>query len=254
MDYQWIRRNREALGMSRCALARAIDVGSTTVENWEAGITPPSVQLWPRLTLFFEEHGLEVPDMPDDLPKAKNKRRSGVTDPVKLREKRVAAGLSMSDLAKLVGVDRHTLSDWERGIRAPSKESITTLTAIFKCSPEDLGFPRITNGLTVEERNALMLEYLEDINKACYGMRRLMYASRTEQEDARQSAALAVLEALGRADTPQDSEMLKHYIFSTIKGSLLQSVKRTNDRGFSAVPYGQYPDVIAFECLMVSPL
>jgi len=254
MEYSWIKENREALGMSQCALARAIDVGSSTVGKWEAGATPPSVQLWPRLAMFFEEHGLEVPDMPDDLPKAKNKRRNGATTPAKLHEMRLSAGISVAALAQMVGVDRHSVSEWERGIKTPSQKNISALAAFFDCSPDELGFPYISNGLTVKERNALMLEYLEDINKACYGMRRLMYASRTEQEDARQSAALAVLEALGRADTPQDSEKLKHYIFSTIKGSLLQSVKRTNDRGFSAVPYGLYPDVISFECLMVSPL
>ena len=254
MDCSWIKENREALGMSQCALARAIDVGSSTIRKWEQGLTPPSVQLWPRLASFFQEHGLEVPEMPNDLPAAKNRRRSGATTPVKLREKRLAAGLTVAALADLVCVDRHSLSDWERGIKTPSKKNISALTTVFKCSPEDLGFPSITNGLTLEERNALALEYLEDINKACYGMRRLMFASKTEQEDARQDAALAILEALCRADKPQDREALEHYIFSTIKWSLLRSVKHSNDRGFSAVPYGQYPAVISLECLVVSPL
>lgn len=246
----WIKSNREALGLSQAKLAAALGVGSSTVDKWEHG-KAPSAQLWPRVAAFFQAHGLEVPTMPDNLPKGRTRRDKQGTDPGKLRAKRLAAGLSLEDVAEAVGVTRGKgVSYWEQGTVTPSKKAIEALAELFQCTPEDLGFPRIRNGLTVEERNALMLGYLEDIHKAVYGMRRLMYASHTDQEDARQDAALAVLEAIGRADNVEDRELLRRYVFSTIKGALLQSAKRSNDRGFTAVPYGTYPVVRSLEPLL----
>lgn len=250
MENNWIKTNREALSLSQAKLAAELGVGKTTVGKWESG-KAPSTQLWTRLAAFFKERGLEVPPMPDNLPKGRTRNDKRGTAPGKLREKRLAADLSLEDVARAVGVTSGgAVGHWEKGRVVPSQKAIEALAELFQCTPEDLGFPRIRNGLTVEERNDLLLSYLEDIHKAVYGMRRLMYASHTDQEDARQDAALAVLEALGRADGVEDREMLNHYIFTIIKGALLQSVRRSNNRGFTAVPYGTYPAVRSFELLM----
>lgn len=245
----WIKTNREALGLSQAKLAAALGVGSSTVNTWEHGERKPSAKVWPKLAAFFQEHGLEAPPMPDDLPNGRQtfQRSSMGTAPGKLKEKREAAGMSVAALAAVLGFNRHSVTDWESGKSVPSKKAIEALAELFQCPPEELGFPRIKNGLTVEERNTLMLDYLEDIHKAVYGMRRLMYASRTEQEDARQDAALAVLEAIGKAENPDDPEALRRYVFSTVKGALLSSVKRSNDQGLAAVPYGVYITTVPLE-------
>ena len=250
----WIKTNRETLGLSQAKLAAALGVGRSTVNGWEHGEKGPSTEKWSRVAAFFQEHGLEAPPMPDNLPQGRTSRRKAGTDPGKLREKRETAGLSVGAIAAALGVDRHSVTAWERGTSAPSRPSIDALCELFDCDPEELGFPRIRNGLTVEERNDLLLGYLEDIRKACYGMRRLMYATRTNQEDAQQDAALAVLEAINRAEDPHDPEALRHYVFRTIKGALLQSAKRSKDNGFSAVPYKVYPVMISFEPWMDSGL
>ena len=245
----WIKTNREALGLSQAKLAVALGVGKSSVNAWEQEERRPSVKAWTRLAAFFKEHGLEVPPMPDNLPQERKSRRKAGTDPGKLREKREASGLSVGALAAALGVNRHSVTAWERGTSAPSREALDALCELFDCNPEELGFPRIRNGLTVEERNDLLMGYLLDIRKACYGMRRLMYATGTDQEDARQDAALAVLEAINRAEDPHDPEALRHYIFRTIKFALLSSARRSKDKGFSVVPYKVYPVLVSLDAL-----
>ena len=248
----WIKTNREALGLSQAKLAAAVGVGKSTVNAWEHEEKRPSAEAWTRLAAFFRGRGLEVPPMPDDLPHERRtfqRARLG-TDPGKLREKRLAAGLTVAALAAALGVGRHTITDWESGRGTPSKKAIEALAEFYGCTPEELGFPSIKNGLTVEERNALLMGYLEDIHKAVYGMRRLMYASGTDQEDARQDATLAVLEAINRAEDPQDAESMRRYVFATIKGALLQSAKRSSDKGFTCIPVGVYPVLVSLEPLL----
>lgn len=243
----WIKTNREALGLSQAKLAAAVGVGSTTVNAWEHEEKRPSAEAWTRLAAFFREHGLEVPPMPDDLPHGRRRfqRARMGTDPSKLREKRLAAGLTVAALAAALGVGRHTVTDWETGKNAPSKKAIAALAEFYQCAPAELGFPEIRNGLTVEERNELLRGYLEDISKAVYGMRRLLWASHTDQEEARQDAALAVLEAINRAEDPQDAESMRRYVFATIKGSVLKTAVQNTSRGFTQVPAGVFPVVIS---------
>ena len=243
----WIKTNREALGLSQAKLAAAVGVCKSAVNAWEREEKRPSAEVWTRLAAFFRERGLEVPPMPDDLPHGRRtfqRARMG-TDPGKLREKRLAAGLSVKALAAALGLNRHTITNWESGRGTPSKKAIEALAEFYQCTPAELGFPSIKNGLTVEERNELLQGYLEDISKAVYGMRRLMYASGTDQEDFRQDATLAVLEAINRAEDPQDAESMRRYVFATIKGALLQSAKRSSDKGFTCIPAGVYPVVIS---------
>lgn len=248
----WIKTNREALGLSQAKLAAAVGVGKSTVNAWEHEEKRPSADAWTRLAAFFQGHGLEAPPMPDGLPHGRQRfqRARLGTDPGKLREKRLAAGLSVKALAAALGLNRHTITDWESGRGTPSKKAIEALAEFYGCTPEELGFPTIRNGLTVEERNAILLSYLEDIHKAVYGMRRLMYASGTDQEDARQDATLAVLEAINRAEDPQDAESMRCYVFATIKGALLQSAKRSSDKGFTCIPVGVYPVLVSLEPLL----
>ena len=63
----WIKTNREALGLSQAKLAAAVGVGKSTVNAWEHEEKRPSAEAWTRLAAFFRGRGLEVPPMPDDL-------------------------------------------------------------------------------------------------------------------------------------------------------------------------------------------
>ena len=51
---------------------------------------------------------------------------------IELRVARVAARLRQADLAVLVSVPRPRISDWERGIRRPTADQATRLTAVLE--------------------------------------------------------------------------------------------------------------------------
>ena len=77
----WIKTNREALGLSQARLAAALGVGKSSVNAWEQEERRPGVKAWTRLAAFFQEHGLEAPTMPDNLPQERKSRRKAGTDP-----------------------------------------------------------------------------------------------------------------------------------------------------------------------------
>jgi transcriptional regulator with XRE-family HTH domain len=49
----------------------------------------------------------------------------------RLRELRVQAGLSQSELAEAVGVTRATIARWELGIRSPARREAERLTTVL---------------------------------------------------------------------------------------------------------------------------
>ncbi|MGB9860066.1 MAG: helix-turn-helix transcriptional regulator [Moorellaceae bacterium] len=52
-----------------------------------------------------------------------------------LREKR---GLRQEDVAKMVGVERTTVANWERGAKQPSLETLVKLSQLFGVSLDEL--------------------------------------------------------------------------------------------------------------------
>lgn len=55
-----------------------------------------------------------------------------------LRQKRREAGLSQAELAEMLGVKQHTVSNYEIGRNEPSIAIFKRLIEIFKCHAEDL--------------------------------------------------------------------------------------------------------------------
>lgn len=54
------------------------------------------------------------------------------------KEMRLKAGFSQSKLAKLLGVDRTSVSKWDLGLSTPKLKTLLKLTKIFKCSFDEL--------------------------------------------------------------------------------------------------------------------
>lgn len=50
----------------------------------------------------------------------------------KLKELRIARGISQQDLAELVGVSRQTISKWENEIVQPSADNLMRLSQVFQ--------------------------------------------------------------------------------------------------------------------------
>lgn len=59
-------------------------------------------------------------------------------DPVKLRRRRFAAGLTLTALAERSGMNLSTLSGYENGKHSPSPRSLVRMAKALGCEPADL--------------------------------------------------------------------------------------------------------------------
>lgn len=56
---------------------------------------------------------------------------------ISIRKKRLDAGLTQKQLAKLVGVDQSAVTQWEKGI-GPKRVRLNELAAALDCTVEEL--------------------------------------------------------------------------------------------------------------------
>lgn len=56
----------------------------------------------------------------------------------KLRELRKGRNLTQEELAKILGVDRSTIAQWERGENMPRAKTLIQLAKVFKCKVDVL--------------------------------------------------------------------------------------------------------------------
>lgn len=59
-------------------------------------------------------------------------------DPVKLRRRRQAAGLSVTEMARLTDKSKGHICDLESGRYGPSMETVLIFTSTLGCTPADL--------------------------------------------------------------------------------------------------------------------
>jgi transcriptional regulator with XRE-family HTH domain len=94
---------REHLGLTRAELARRLNTGWDVVLQWETGQCQPRPRKVPAIAAAV---GVAVSDLYGSPEGTET-----------LAERRVAAGLNQTDVAKVLGVNRATISQWERGSR-----------------------------------------------------------------------------------------------------------------------------------------
>jgi transcriptional regulator with XRE-family HTH domain len=80
-----------------------------------------------------------------------------------LVEARLRRGWSQEDLAAKIEVRRSTVSEWERGVKAPYPTHVKRLCEVFGMTPEELGLHdnHITNDMMVSGK------YIDDIIEQC---------------------------------------------------------------------------------------
>lgn len=61
---------------------------------------------------------------------------------LRIRELREAAGYTQEYVARLVGVKRCTVTQWEIGNKMPMADRLPKLAALFHCSIDDLFYGR----------------------------------------------------------------------------------------------------------------
>jgi len=106
-----IVRRREQLGWSQAQLAREMGIAATIVFRWEHNIVAPGAAFVGQLERVFAEGQSE-------LPAGGANRVARVGE--RLHPVRELLGLSVSAMARRLGVDRGTLADWEAGVRPVS--------------------------------------------------------------------------------------------------------------------------------------
>lgn len=57
---------------------------------------------------------------------------------MRLKEAREAAGLTQVALGEIVGVEQHTVSQWESGHRIPRADKLPLLAKVLGCTIDDL--------------------------------------------------------------------------------------------------------------------
>lgn len=57
---------------------------------------------------------------------------------MRLKEVREAAGLTQVSLGEIVGVEQHTISQWESGHRTPRADKLPLLAKVLGCTIDDL--------------------------------------------------------------------------------------------------------------------
>ncbi len=124
-------------GLSRLAAARRLGVAPTTLRRWEVDwICPQPLQLRRVAGGLRLDHAtaraLAGPD------RIRTARTSGGPGTAPLCRARLAVGLTMTQLARKVGVGPATVSRWENGQRSPSLAARTRLALALRVTPEEL--------------------------------------------------------------------------------------------------------------------
>ena len=124
LDSQALRRARVAAGLTQHQLARLVGVaGGERVSRWELGTSSPRPQLVLHLAGVLGVDLNELYAHPRE---------------VDLRSLRVAAGMSMDELASRIHASKTTISRWESGdvVRPLSVRVLALLAEALGVSPE----------------------------------------------------------------------------------------------------------------------
>lgn len=226
-----LKEKRLAQGLTRSTLAKLVGVDKSTVGKWDRSITRPTDQHLKRLAAFF---GCTV----EELGYLLNKTES------KLTARRLAAGYTQEELGAKVGVSRRALWKWESGKCVPQDHYLSKLTALFQCGPEDLGFQWKYGGppppplpqKTVDEQNALFLQYMNLIPKAIHGSWGYLTAYNLDKEDVYQHLAVVMLRAIQMHD-PRKGE-LDRYLRRFLRLEIKQYALAHRLGGIKGVPLG----------------
>ena len=125
-----VDRECSRLGMTRVELAGKLGIPAATLYNWLRGrYTPPTSSLRILVRWVEEAESLPVPARIVSRRKALREARNAEVRPIvrRLECARRRMGLSISALARTLGVPHTTLSSWVKEISMPRTESVVTI-------------------------------------------------------------------------------------------------------------------------------
>jgi transcriptional regulator with XRE-family HTH domain len=128
---------REGKGLSRLSAARLVGVAHTTLRSWEReGVCPQPLQL--RALAAVVPLDVETLRSLAGADRIRTVRTSGGDGAAPLCRARLAVGLTMTQVARKLGVDPSTVSRWENGVRTPPPEVRARLADVLRVTPEQL--------------------------------------------------------------------------------------------------------------------
>ena len=102
-------------GLEQRDLAAMLGVQPATYGRWERDQKRPAIKLMPGvLTLLGPDPSATQKSLPQRLLSA-----------------RQVLGLTQAGLAEMLGVNRWTVGDWERGVRLPAAEPLAAVEAVL---------------------------------------------------------------------------------------------------------------------------
>lgn len=113
-----IKAKRIGRGLLQKEVAKQIGVTTSTVVNWETGLTEPEVRCYPGILAFLGYDPFPGPKTPGEA----------------IRKERTARGWSMAELAKRAGVDEGTVAHLE-------EDNPRVLVTLAKRALDLLGLP-----------------------------------------------------------------------------------------------------------------
>ncbi len=132
-----LRAWREGRRLTVSAAALAIGVSRTAVHQWETGwVCPQPLQLSRLATVLG--WSLDEARSVAGTDRVRTTRTSGGAGASTLCLARLTAGLTMTQLARKVGVGPATVSRWENGVRLPAARYCPRLAAALGLTLDDL--------------------------------------------------------------------------------------------------------------------
>lgn len=242
-----VLRLRKASGLSRKELSDALGVNEITIYRWESGVRKriQDCHITIRMAEIFHCTPYDVD------PTFKEPEEKSVCP---LKRVRLKMGLSQEVVGNYCNISRGAVSEWERGKVQPSKESLLKLTELFSCSAEELGFSLDSaksiarvEPPPVEERNRLVLEYLNIIPYVMRCNETLIRASKCERDDLRQALALRLCHAVDTYDRTKGD--LKVHAIKALEWEVRTQAALASTHGITHAPRDCFLAVVSMDSL-----
>jgi DNA-binding XRE family transcriptional regulator len=139
---------RRRHGLTQKQLGKKLGISPLSIVLWEYGDRRPAVQHIKRLCQVYccqpKEIGYNLPvpqEYIDDTPMEETQPSFSHTPNTSLIEIRQRAGYTQWEVAQQVGVPAMMVSVWENEHANPSLAHLRLLCQVFRCPPEDIGYP-----------------------------------------------------------------------------------------------------------------
>lgn len=221
-------------GRSLAKVAEAAGIGETTIRSIYRGDSSPRPDTAARIMAAI--NGEPIPER----------------KVCKIRELRLAHGLTQAKLAKKVGVSEHTIRKWEAGDAKPLRGALANLAKALGVEPTEIAPPK-PRRISIEERNEIVTEYIDFAASMISHMGSAVHASGIEKEDLMQELMERIIKAVDSYD-PSRGTTLKGHIYRAARFEIITETVKARNKGMTDVPKGWNPTFFSIEAMATAGL